>query len=674
MLKKPLVEKDESKKSDDIKSRDSWIGFLRRNQSILVDLLYGQYKSTLYCPNDSCQNISTTFDPFLSVSLPLISKSQPYFIEFYLIFYDTNVLPIKLRIPFATECTIMAFRNKVAQLLKIHPFSFLIGKLENGNFENFISSSNLLSKGYGNERTLFLMQIDPSLFYSHSNHYFDGKYQSRDYKNLSNEVREDKDLLEKIFNEDYEEVEEGKTSETICYYSRNYTGNLSNAANPAAPYIGPSVTADFKINVDNNYGFGSDFLKIMLFLKSYDDYSSSCRRRIIFPRIIYINKKWTTLDVHLKVFEFFLPVLEKFEKKQNSTYAHKYEDASNFDKFNYFFNNLDSSINNDDVKFQIHAGYPYRIRIKNINSISYDNCYFCGRQRCEDCLLPYNKNLTIDDIIEKIPKNDGLVIDNTFLFLKDSQKFHAIKNKDFSFEITFLSKYHEPVKELNEFDDLSFSAFKSSGSKSIKIDDCFKLFVKMEKLKENNEWFCASCKEFTKATKKMEIYRAPHILVIHLKRFSSNNKIDTLVDFPLVDLNLSEYILSQNENEDLKYDLFAISNHFGGLGGGHYIAYAKNHILNKWFKFDDSSVYEMSENDLVTSSAYVLFYRKRNPVDLQQLYMKSFENYENVDNVNSNQMNNIEIDHTNPNHNMEIDCEVNVQPNVIQEENKDNPS
>ena len=96
VLKKPLVEKDESKKSDDIKSRDSWIGFLRRNQSILVDLLYGQYKSTLYCPNDSCQNISTTFDPFLSVSLPLISKSQPYFIEFYLIFYDTNVLQIKL--------------------------------------------------------------------------------------------------------------------------------------------------------------------------------------------------------------------------------------------------------------------------------------------------------------------------------------------------------------------------------------------------------------------------------------------------------------------------------------------------------------------------------------------------------------------------------------------------
>lgn len=26
------------------------------------------------------------------------------------------------------------------------------------------------------------------------------------------------------------------------------------------------------------------------------------------------------------------------------------------------------------------------------------------------------------------------------------------------------------------------------------------------------------------------------------------------------------------------YDLYAVSNHFGGLGGGHYTAYAKNHV------------------------------------------------------------------------------------------------
>jgi ubiquitin carboxyl-terminal hydrolase 4/11/15 len=36
------------------------------------------------------------------------------------------------------------------------------------------------------------------------------------------------------------------------------------------------------------------------------------------------------------------------------------------------------------------------------------------------------------------------------------------------------------------------------------------------------------------------------------------------------------------------YDLYAISNHSGGLGGGHYTAYVKNFKNNQWFKMNDS--------------------------------------------------------------------------------------
>jgi ubiquitin carboxyl-terminal hydrolase 4/11/15 len=38
------------------------------------------------------------------------------------------------------------------------------------------------------------------------------------------------------------------------------------------------------------------------------------------------------------------------------------------------------------------------------------------------------------------------------------------------------------------------------------------------------------------------------------------------------------------------YDLYAVSNHFGGLGGGHYTAFAKNIYDNQWYNFDDSMV------------------------------------------------------------------------------------
>merc|ERR1712032_448458 len=58
------------------------------------------------------------------------------------------------------------------------------------------------------------------------------------------------------------------------------------------------------------------------------------------------------------------------------------------------------------------------------------------------------------------------------------------------------------------------------------------------------------------------------------------------------------------------YDCYAVSNHSGGLGGGHYTAYAKN--SGSWCYFNDSSVTEnVDEKDMVSSAAYVLYYKRR---------------------------------------------------------------
>lgn len=58
------------------------------------------------------------------------------------------------------------------------------------------------------------------------------------------------------------------------------------------------------------------------------------------------------------------------------------------------------------------------------------------------------------------------------------------------------------------------------------------------------------------------------------------------------------------------YSLFAISNHYGGLGGGHYTAYCRKEG-SRWYEFDDGSVTPVSEDRLVDSASYVLFYRKK---------------------------------------------------------------
>jgi ubiquitin carboxyl-terminal hydrolase 4/11/15 len=68
--KKPYVENPESNnRSDEIVAFESWQNHLRRNQSMIVDLMHGQYKSTLKCP--TCGKTSVTFDPFMSLQLPI---------------------------------------------------------------------------------------------------------------------------------------------------------------------------------------------------------------------------------------------------------------------------------------------------------------------------------------------------------------------------------------------------------------------------------------------------------------------------------------------------------------------------------------------------------------------------------------------------------------------------
>lgn len=52
----------------------AWERYLSRNTSIVVSLFQGQYRSRLTC--SSCKHTSTTYTPFMSLSLPIPAKSR----------------------------------------------------------------------------------------------------------------------------------------------------------------------------------------------------------------------------------------------------------------------------------------------------------------------------------------------------------------------------------------------------------------------------------------------------------------------------------------------------------------------------------------------------------------------------------------------------------------------
>ncbi|XP_040125633.1 ubiquitin carboxyl-terminal hydrolase 4 isoform X7 [Ictidomys tridecemlineatus] len=149
---------------------------------------------------------------------------------------------------------------------------------------------------------------------------------------------------------------------------------------------------------------------------------------------------------------------------------------------------------------------------------------------------------------------------------------------------------------------------------AVALRDCIELFTTMETLGEHDPWYCPNCKKHQQATKKFDLWSLPKILVVHLKRFSYNrywrDKLDTVVEFPVRALNMSEFVCDLSARPYV-YDLIAVSNHYGAMGVGHYTAYAKNKLNGKWYYFDDSNVSLASEDQIVTKAAYVLFYQRR---------------------------------------------------------------
>jgi len=157
----------------------------------------------------------------------------------------------------------------------------------------------------------------------------------------------------------------------------------------------------------------------------------------------------------------------------------------------------------------------------------------------------------------------------------------------------------------------------SAPKRDLSIYDCIDLFTRQEQLSVTDSWFCPQCKKHQRAFKKLDLWRLPEILIVHLKRFqysrSSREKIDTAVHLPVRGMQLSQKVINAN-HEDTVYDLMAVSNHMGGLGGGHYTASACRQL--QWVHVNDSSASNMASpsDPFMSRDAYIAFYRRRAPL------------------------------------------------------------
>lgn len=100
IAKKPYLEQAESNgREDSLVAQESWLNHIQRDQSIVVDLMTGQYKSKVTCPD--CKRESITFDPFITVTLPIPEETVSYPLSIFVLFKDHEKMSKKISISFS---------------------------------------------------------------------------------------------------------------------------------------------------------------------------------------------------------------------------------------------------------------------------------------------------------------------------------------------------------------------------------------------------------------------------------------------------------------------------------------------------------------------------------------------------------------------------------------------
>ena len=315
-----------------------------------------------------------------------------------------------------------------------------------------------------------------------------------------------------------------------------------------------------------------------------------------FPRLLFLEED-SNFDLLKKNIYYFIrkyliiPFKEDIYKVEEEIENYKNRKSDNLEsllnlldkEYSEIFNskeeNLQGFINN----------LPYRIILKKNFEDKNEICLFNGKNNYEN-LKEFEISKDTDSILQLLNKiKEGgyflyLVIDSKSEFSKKKIKLNELKER---YEI-------------------------ESKNDKLNLEKLLEYFCTKEHLDKGNEWRCGKCNKHVEATKNLSIYYVPRLLIICLSRFSKRGygygKNDEYIDFPLENLDMGKYICGPNK-ENSKYDLFAVSQHYGGTGGGHYTAICKN-MDGKWYDYNDSSCSSSSSANVVSSSAYVLFYRR----------------------------------------------------------------
>lgn len=631
---KPYCEKPELR--DDEEDLDSaiarlaeisWSQHKKRNDSVIVDLFTGLYESTLICPD--CSKTSITFDPFNDITLPL-PVNKKWYHTFNIVNLgkkmDNIEEPImKLEVELDKTSNFDDLLRYLSSFLNVpQDYIFLFEIFNNFFFKDFRAKYDRI-KFFPNSDIIYddddiyvyiiphnreTDVIVPVVFTSPEE---DASYRManpigipvfivlereneiKDYR----KIQDDLDLLFPLLSRRFEELQSNEDVDMAEPGSENETFKNEESGYPQCEEISSS-------SADSRLGYR---------IKVYRESNVSSKP--------YPNRKSVSVEEEQKsvlsipsfrpnfnnlplLFEDLIEVKPRAESPPKGIQRENDEGSQEV----YFDTNDD-----DYVVIESNSD-------KDSKSIPED----AARSETGDD-SDNNESVPIGllfDSVDTLPREEGGEINNSTRLNKSTYLVTLGTTLVCELNLDVYQKYFANAEFQNWTNvktipnaqlEKNKKIFEKQQNSTVSLYDCFKNFGTPEVLGDYDLWYCPRCKDHKKATKTISIWSIGDVLAIHLKRFQSvrsfSDKVNIVVDFPIEGLDMSEYV-SDKCNKDAVYDLIAVDNHFGGLGGGHYTSCAKNYRNNEWYYFNDSRVTKMEDSkECVSGAAYLLFYRRR---------------------------------------------------------------
>ena len=383
------------------------------------------------------------------------------------------------------------------------------------------------------------------------------------------------------------------------YAKNNINNNINNNANNKTNVNNNDKKEYIHDNIRNNFKLGCPHIGLTnIGATCYMNSTLQCfchiEKLVNYFKYKYNNNKSNNLSSSFKI------LIESLWPNHKSYNYYAPEEFKNkISKMNPLFEGIAANDSKDLVNFIIMTLHE-ELNKANKNQINNINIFIDQR----------NKNLVFQSFANSFMSQNCSIISDLFYGINCNITDCNCGSKIYNYQIYFFIIF--PLEEVRKYKIQSEFNYNYNNNmiNTVNIYDCFNYDRKVNFMTGENSMFCNNCKKITNSCMYTNLVTGPEILILLLNRgkgIEFNVKIN-FVEY----LNLENYI--EYKNTGYQYRLIGVITHIGESSmSGHFIAYCLDPIIEKWYKYNDAIVNEVTDfqNEVINfAMPYLLFYQK----------------------------------------------------------------